>query len=106
MTNRINPYNVYAKCDGKGPASPGYCFTQNYLLGAPASQTVIPCINVTLPSDYLNRKDVQEGNCFLHVKFCEYPMIVYDPFNFMQNILLHLLYFSLNTSSVCVRESS
>jgi len=61
ITTRINPYNVYALCEGPGPSAPGYCFTHNTMFGAPSSQTFIPCINTTLTDNYLNDPSVQEA---------------------------------------------
>eukprot|EP01119_Soliformovum_irregulare_P011490 TRINITY_DN2884_c1_g1_i1.p1 TRINITY_DN2884_c1_g1~~TRINITY_DN2884_c1_g1_i1.p1 ORF type:complete len:457 (-),score=98.49 TRINITY_DN2884_c1_g1_i1:7-1377(-) len=77
MSDRINPYDIYGRCDGPGPSSPGYCFTAMSLLGnlgnsvgtvgnsmgtlGAGSQTVIPCINTTLITNYFNRPEVQKA---------------------------------------------
>jgi len=62
MSNRINPYNVYATCIGEGPISPGYCFTQsNFGKRMPTGQNYIPCINVSATSTYLNLPSVQKA---------------------------------------------
>jgi len=61
MGTRVNPYNIYALCDGQGAPYPGYCLTaatsQNIF--APQGQTFIPCVNVDGCTTYFNRKDVQ-----------------------------------------------
>jgi carboxypeptidase C (cathepsin A) len=88
MTNRINPYNIYAKCVGKGAPSPGYCFTESAGLSSPmakvfadqiaqlkardvhdsdsepGSQTVVPCMDFTPAHKYLNSRAVREA---LHI---------------------------------------
>jgi hypothetical protein len=64
MGTRINPYNIYDKCVGKGPQEPGYCYTFQTLFRATRlrSQTFVPCMNYTAVVSYMNRKDVQSGS--------------------------------------------
>lgn len=84
MSNRINPYNIYAKCVGKGAPSPGYCFTDAASTAAPmvtvfreqlvefraghpgdvGSQTMVPCMSFEPERKYLNSKAVREA---LHI---------------------------------------
>jgi carboxypeptidase C (cathepsin A) len=64
----INPYNIYAQCDGP-PSHDGYCLTSHFmangnLKNGPNGQTFIPCIKVDHVEKYLNSKQVQEA---LHV---------------------------------------
>jgi len=64
MGTRINPYNIYAPCVGKGPPSAGYCLTQYLDLGSehpPTSQTFVPCMNFTLEVVYMNLVSVQKA---------------------------------------------
>eukprot|EP01092_Planopodium_desertum_P011663 TRINITY_DN5356_c0_g1_i3.p1 TRINITY_DN5356_c0_g1~~TRINITY_DN5356_c0_g1_i3.p1 ORF type:complete len:338 (-),score=54.38 TRINITY_DN5356_c0_g1_i3:39-1052(-) len=68
LTDRINPYNIYASCQGPG-SEDGSCFTTSWTQAKAAknvgSQTFIPCINATAAQVYLQRADVQAA---LHVR--------------------------------------
>lgn len=77
----LNPYNMYALCEGP-PSLDGGCLTTHALgdaaaraplaqrhahvqvTGVSIAQTVVPCINVTAPVQYFTRDDVRAA---LHV---------------------------------------
>eukprot|EP01089_Gocevia_fonbrunei_P016556 TRINITY_DN515_c0_g1_i2.p1 TRINITY_DN515_c0_g1~~TRINITY_DN515_c0_g1_i2.p1 ORF type:complete len:196 (-),score=50.78 TRINITY_DN515_c0_g1_i2:52-639(-) len=60
--NRINPYDIYAPCNGPW-SSAGGCLTDQMATGTEnvRSQTVIPCFNVTNTETYIASSALQKA---------------------------------------------